>query len=175
MNISKAVKTLLATSLLAAGSALAAQVEAEKSPEKMPIQKIEDLTRPYLHKLADSYVREGHMPHEILDVGLINAYGVKGYRFTFVTGQQASLIGDTFYVRQQKVPESTLQLMQLMRDFRQGKEVKGLRISQKFTKIGDFKYRVITFPNGQRARMSEDGTITYPDIKTSRKTQEIER
>ena len=50
-----------------------------------------------------------------------------------------------------------------------------LRISQKFTKIGDFKYRVITFPNGQRARMSEDGTITYPDIKTSRKTQEIER
>lgn len=176
MNISKAVRTLLATGLIAAGSALAAdKASAEEIREPTSEKKMTDLPRPQMNKLADSYLHDGQMPPEILDVGIIHSYGVTGYRFTFVTGQQASLIGETFYVRRQKVPESTLELMRQMRDFRNGRPVEGLRIASRWTKVGDYKFRMITFPNGQRGRLDQDGTVTYPMPKTSVRKKEMDR
>ena len=166
MKISKTVRTLLATGFLAAGTVLAEEpVSSKTEPSAAPVQKTTDLTRPMMRKRVDSYLK-GANPDDILDVGKINAYGVKGYLFTFVTGQQATLMGDTFYVRQQKVAEKTLVLMRQMRAFRRGEAVEGLRVSDKLTKIGDLEFYPIRFPNGERGRLSADGTVTYPVSKT---------
>ena len=176
MKISKAVRTLLATGLIAAGSALATDADETDPVSVSTAEKTTpDLSRPQMNKLADTYMRDGQMPPEMLDVGVMNSYGVTGYRFTFVTGQQASLIGETFYVRRQKVPQSTLALMSQMRDFRNGKPVPGLRIASRWTKVGDYKFRLITFPNGQRGRLAPDGTVTYPLSKAVSRKNEKDR
>lgn len=176
MRISEAVRTFLASGLIAAGSALAGNNTTRvKIQETTTEGKTADLPRLQMSKLADMYLYDSQKPSEILDVGIISSYGMTGYRFTFETGQQASLIGETFYVRRQKVPESTLSFMRQMRDFKNGKPVEKLRIASRWTKVGDDKFRLITFPNGQHGRLAEDGTVTYPMPKTSVRKKELVR